>query len=105
MGRVSGVRVVPLEDVPPIELPGGSWRRVLLTGERVSSASALGFSSFAAHTETAMLSHETEELAYVVSGTGELRTDEGAVAYGPGSALYVPAGEWHAVANTGDEPC
>lgn len=104
MGRLGGVRVVRLEDVPPIELPGGSWSRVILTGDRVGSASALGFSSFAPHTATAMLSHETEELAYVLSGAGELRMDDGDVAYGQGSALYIPAGVWHSVANTGDDP-
>ena len=104
MGRLSGVRVVPLEDVPPIELPGGSWSRVLLTGERVASSSALGFSSFAVGTSTAMLSHATEELAYVLTGQGELRLDDGAVPYGAGSALFIPAGVWHAVANTGAEP-
>lgn len=104
MGRLSGVRVVTLEDVPPIELPGGSWSRVLLNGERVASSSALGFSSFAAGTSTAMLSHATEELAYVLTGRGELRLDEEAVPYAAGSALYIPARVWHAVANTGDEP-
>ena len=74
---MSGVRVVPLEDVPPIELPGGSWSRVILTGERVGSSTALGFSSFAAGTSTAMLSHATDELAYVLTGQGELRLDDG----------------------------
>lgn len=103
MGRLNGVRVVPLEDVPPIELPGGSWSRVLLTGERVASSSALGFSSFAAGTSTAMLSHATEELAYVLTGRGELRLDQDTVPYWAGSALFIPAGVWHAVANTGDE--
>lgn len=104
MGRLDGVRAVPLEDVEPIELPGGSWSRVMLTGQRVGSASALGFSSFAAHTATAMLSHETEELAYVLSGHGELRLEGAVVPYGPDTALYIPAGVWHVVANTGDEP-
>lgn len=104
MGRLRGVRVVPLEEVPPIELPGGSWSRVLLTGDRVGSTTALGFSSFAAGTSTAMLSHSTEELAYVLTGVGELRLDEEVVPYGAGSALFIPAGVWHAVANTGDEP-
>lgn len=75
----------------------------MLTGERVGSETALGVSSFAPRTATAMLSHETEELAYVVSGQGELRMEDGVVPYGPGSALYVPAGVWHAVVNTGDE--
>ena len=76
----------------------------MLTGDRVGSSSALGFSSFAPGTATAMLAHETEELAYVVSGHGELRMDDGSVSYGPGSALYVPAGVWHAVVNSGPEP-
>jgi mannose-6-phosphate isomerase-like protein (cupin superfamily) len=104
VGRLAGgVRVVAIDDVPPIDLPGGSWSRVILTGARVGSASALGFSSFAPHTATAMLSHQTEELAYVLSGYGELRMDDGIVAFGPGSALYIPSSVWHAVANTGDE--
>ena len=59
--------VVPLEEVPPIELPGGSWSRVILTGDRVGAATTLGFSSFAVGTATAMLSHATEELAYVLT--------------------------------------
>jgi quercetin dioxygenase-like cupin family protein len=104
MGRLSGVRVVELEEVAPVALPGGSWSRVLLTGDRVASTSALGFSSFAAGTSTAMLSHATEELAYVLTGHGELRLDDEAVPYAAGAALYIPAGVWHAVANTGSEP-
>ena len=76
----------------------------MLTGERVGSGTALGFSSFAPHTATAMLSHQTEELAYVVSGAGELRMDDGVASYRAGDTLYVPAGVWHAVAVTSDEP-
>jgi quercetin dioxygenase-like cupin family protein len=104
MSGSGGVRVVPLDDVPPIDLPGGSWSRVILTGERVGSATALGVSSFAPGTSTAMLSHVTEELAYVLSGAGELRLEDEVVPYVGGSALYIPAGVWHAVANTGTEP-
>ena len=105
MDSVGGVRVVPLTDVPPIDLPGGSWSRVILTGDRVGSATALGVSSFAPGTATAMLSHATEELAYVLSGHGELRLDDGTVVpYTAGSALYIPARVWHAVVNTGSEP-
>ena len=99
-----GVAVVTQADVPPIALPGGSWSRVMLTGERVGAATALGVSSFAAGTSTAMLSHATEELAYVVTGSGELRLDGDVVPYTAGSALYIPAGVWHSVVNTGNEP-
>jgi quercetin dioxygenase-like cupin family protein len=55
-------------------------------------------------TSTAMLSHATEELAYVLAGRGELRLDDETVPYDAGSALFIPAGVWHAVANTGEEP-
>ncbi len=101
---MSGVQVVRLEDVPPVDLPGGSWSRVLLSAERVGSSSALGFSSFAAGSRTAVLRHVTEELAYVVAGEGELRLDGDPVRYRAGSALFIPAGVWHAVVNTGDGP-
>jgi quercetin dioxygenase-like cupin family protein len=102
--RLHGVSVVALEDVAPVELPGGSWSRVLLNGERAGATTALGFSSFAPHTATAMLSHQTEELAYVLSGRGELRLDDDTVRYASGSALYIPARVWHAVVNPHDEP-
>lgn len=102
--RPEGVAVIAVADVPPIDLPGGSWSRLLLTGEGVGAATTLGCSSFAPGTSTAMLSHATEELAYVMSGRGELRMEGTVVPYAAGQALFIPAGVWHAVANTGEEP-
>lgn len=104
MGRLSGVAIVRMGDVPQVELPGGSWSRVLLTGERVASATTLGYSSFAAGTSTEMLSHATEELAYVLTGRGKLRLDGEDVPYAAGSAIFIPAGVWHAVTNIGSQP-
>jgi quercetin dioxygenase-like cupin family protein len=65
--------------------------------------SSLGYSVFTPGTELTPVRHETEEFAYVVAGTGELRLDDGSVAFGAGDALHIPAGLWHAVANTGEE--
>ena len=93
------VEIVNLVDVEPIELPKGSWSRMLAKGER----SSLGYSVFTPGTELQPVCHETEEVAYVVSGTGELRLDDGAVAFGEGDAMRIPAGVWHAVVNTGAE--
>jgi quercetin dioxygenase-like cupin family protein len=110
VGRVGGsgterrVRVVRLEDVTPVDLPGGSWSRVLLTAGRVGSDTTLGFSSFAPGSATAMLSHATDELAHVVGGRGELWLEDEVVPYAAGAALFIPAGAWHAVVNTGPEP-
>lgn len=95
----ASVGIVNLAEVEPIELPHGSWSRMVAKGER----SSLGYSVFTPGTELQPVCHETEEVAYVVSGTGELRLDDGAVAFREGDALHIPAGLWHAVANTGEE--
>jgi len=100
---MSGVRTVTLEDVEPIPLPGGSWSRMLLTDKTLEgNASSLGYSVFTPGTVTAMVCHETEEVAYVLSGSGELRVEGAeAVPFAGGQGVFIPAGIWHAVANTG----
>jgi quercetin dioxygenase-like cupin family protein len=100
---VGAVTTVSLEDVEAIELPQGSWSRMLVTDAHVeSNSSSLGYSVFTPGTVLAPVRHETEELAYVVSGAGELRLDDGAVPFREGDAVHIPARVWHAVANTGD---
>jgi quercetin dioxygenase-like cupin family protein len=101
---MSAVTVVGLNDVEPIELPGGSWSRMVLNDKSLSGNTAsLGYSVFTPGCVTAMVSHETEEVAYVLSGSGELRLDGESVPFAAGQGLFVPAGVWHAVANTGQE--
>lgn len=103
MGAVS-VQVVRLAEVEPIELPQGSWSRMLVTKGRVEGNTAsLGYSVFTPGTVLAAVCHEAEEVAYVVDGTGELRLDGETVPFARGDALFIPPGAWHAVANTGDE--
>ena len=96
---MGAVTVVGLGDVEPIELPRGSWSKMLAHG----GGSSLGYSVFTPGTELAPVKHETEEVAYVVAGSGELRLDGEAVEFRAGDALHIPAGVWHAVANTGAE--
>lgn len=104
MGAVTEVRAVALEDVPLIELPNGSWSRMVVTDESVSgNGASIGYSVFTPGTATDPVSHEADEVAYVLSGNGELRLDEGAVAFKAGDGLFIPANVWHAVVNTGDE--
>jgi len=101
---VGPVTVVRLGEVEPIELPGGSWSRMLVTGARVpDNRASLGYSVFTPGTVLQPVRHETEEVAYVVSGSGEIRLDDRSVPFREGDALHIPAGVWHAVANTGDE--
>jgi putative monooxygenase len=98
------VAVITLGDVPPVELPGGSWSRVLVADKTVGgNVSALGYSVFKPGTSTADLSHEVEELAYIVSGSGVIRLETRDVPVVAGQALYVPARLWHTVMNPGAE--
>ena len=98
------VSVITLADVAPVELAGGSWSRVLVSGKTVGgNASAIGYSVFKPGTSTADLSHETEELAYIVSGRGVIRLSRKDVPVAAGQALYVPAKVWHTVVNEGGE--
>lgn len=107
MGAVSGrreVRLVHLDQVEKVPLPGNSWSRMLITHRTAGdNAASLGYSVFTPGTALSMVSHQVEEVALVVSGRGELRVEGGAVAFAPGDALFIPPHTWHAVANTGPE--
>ena len=102
--EAAAVRTVRLDDVEPIPLPGGSWSRMVLNDKSLrGNTASLGYSVFTRGCVTAMVAHETEEVAYVLSGSGELRLDGESVPFAAGQGLFVPAGIWHAVANTGEE--
>jgi quercetin dioxygenase-like cupin family protein len=45
----------------------------------------------------------TEETQYIISGTGELRMEDGKHAVGPGSVFVLPANERHDLANVGTD--
>lgn len=100
----SDVTVVPIEAVEVISLPNGSWTKMLLTGETTEGIeSSLGYSVFTPGTELDLVSHEVEEVAYVVQGSGVLRTTGEPVAFSAGQAIHIQPNVWHAVVNTGDE--
>ncbi len=106
MGAVNEptITVVPLDAIVPIPLPNGSWSRMILTSESTPGiASSLGYSVFTPGTMTGMVAHSVEEVAYVISGSGELQTEDGSVPFTAHQALHIPPGLWHAVANTGAE--
>lgn len=101
---MGAVKVVRLDDVEPIPLPGGSWSRMVLNDKSLQgNAASLGYSVFRPGCVTAMVAHKAEEVALVLSGSGELRLDSENVPFAAGEGLFVPAGTWHAVANTGDQ--
>ena len=90
---MGSVAVVNVAEVDPIELPQGSWSRMLITADRADgNASSLGYSVFTPGTVLTPVKHETEEVAYVVAGSGELRLDGEAVPFREGDAVHIPAG-------------
>jgi quercetin dioxygenase-like cupin family protein len=101
---VSGAAVVSLSDVDPVELPMGSWSRLLVTERTVTgNVSTLGYSVFKPGLVAADLSHSVEELAFVVGGAGVIRLEDGQLEARAGQALFIPAQMWHTVVNDGDE--
>ncbi|MGH2858568.1 MAG: cupin domain-containing protein [Solirubrobacteraceae bacterium] len=102
---MGAVRRIALDDVEPIPLPGGSWSRMVLTDKTLDgNVASLGYSVFTPGCVTALVRHQTEEVAYVLSGSGELQLKDGeTVGFAAGDGVHIPAGIWHAVANTGDE--
>lgn len=101
---MSEVKAVALDEVQPVELPMDSWSRLLITEHTVEgNASCMGFSVFKPGFVAADLSHSVEELAYVVSGKGVIRLEEGSCEVAAGQAIHIPARVWHTVVNAGTE--
>ena len=101
---MSRAEVVSLYDVDPVELPMGSWSRLLVTERTVTgNVSTLGYSVFKPGLVAADLSHSVEELAFVVGGAGLIRLEDGQLEAHSGQALFIPARMWHTVVNDGDE--
>lgn len=99
----SGVTVVPLDLVNEIPLANGSWSKMVLTSDTVTgNVSSLGYSVFTPGTEMTMVSHTVEEVAYVVAGSGEIRTETAASPFAAGDAIHIAPHIWHAVVNTGN---
>lgn len=104
-----GAGVVGLADIEPVDLGPGSWSRVLVTDRTVpattgpGNSSCLGYSVFAPGLVTADLSHSVEELAFVISGSGQVRLPGRSLRVAAGQAIYIPAQLWHTVVNDGDE--
>lgn len=105
-GSLTDVIVVALDSVEAVDLPGGSWSRILIDANlSPTSGTTFGYSVFQPGTATDHMSHVVEELAYVVSGSGFLQLPDRRVAVGAKQACHIPAGIWHAVVNdSADDP-
>jgi mannose-6-phosphate isomerase-like protein (cupin superfamily) len=96
------VTLVRLAELPRTDNGEGSWATTLLSATTADTeAICMGYARFAPGAVSPPLLHATEELMFVVAGTGELRTDSRAVPFTAGDALRIPPRTWHWVANSG----
>ncbi|HVB51398.1 MAG TPA: cupin domain-containing protein [Acidimicrobiales bacterium] len=96
--------MIGLDEIAPIDLGNHSWSRVIVNATTVhDNCSALGYSVFAPGLVTSDLSHSTEELAFVVSGSGRIRLEDDEIAVTTHDAIFIPAGAWHTIVVDGDE--
>jgi mannose-6-phosphate isomerase-like protein (cupin superfamily) len=47
---------------------------------------------------------ETEEIYFVLAGSGEMELEGERAQVGPGDAVPIPSGAWHQIRNNGEEP-
>ena len=97
------VTVVDLSGGKRTDLPNGSFVCELVSGPLSGATSTtLGFSTWKAGTLSRQLVHETDELAYIVSGEGKLSVGAELIPFRAGQALLIPAGVPHGLVNDSD---
>jgi quercetin dioxygenase-like cupin family protein len=99
------LRAVERRDARTLDLPGRQWA-LLLGPENVGAKNAtLGFSVFPGGSAPPGHVHPAEEeMIYVVSGRGQLVSNDLTVTLVPGSAVYIPPGVEHATVADEGEP-
>ena len=94
------IKVIRTDDVARKELGGGSWAKELLTETTVNTKKTmLGISVFKPGADTALMTHEEEELCYILHGNGIIEYDKEQIRVTEGVALYIPPGAVHKVKN------
>ncbi len=105
------MKIIRYQDVDSIESEKVGIREAKGLGVRPligKGDGAVNFSMSALELErgghTPEHSHEREEQLFVVSGSGDLKTNEGSYNLGPGTAVFFPSNEPHQVINSGSVP-
>jgi quercetin dioxygenase-like cupin family protein len=104
--RNSKMRVVPFDDGDKVDLGQGSFSNLILTHATLKgdNKNMMGYSVFAPGTDTKQKIHlRAEELAYVLSGSGNITVENKLFPFRAGDSLYIPAGVPHGVRNNGKE--
>jgi mannose-6-phosphate isomerase-like protein (cupin superfamily) len=92
------MRVRSYSDAEPFVTADGSLIRELLRGEQQSLAEAM----LAPGQATQRHYHAaSEELYYLLAGTGEMEVDGERTRVAPGDGILIPPGGWHEIRNDG----
>ncbi|HMN97975.1 MAG TPA: cupin domain-containing protein [Miltoncostaeaceae bacterium] len=94
------------DDAEPFVTNDGSLIRSLLDRSNAPVANqSLAEATIGAGESTTRHHHRmSEEIYYLVEGTGEMELDGAVATVGPGDAILIPPGSWHAIRATGDGP-
>jgi quercetin dioxygenase-like cupin family protein len=97
------ISVVDLSEGRRTDLADGSWVCELVSGPLNGARTTMGFSTWKPGASTKQLVHETEEMAFIVSGEGKLSIGDKFVSYKAGQGVLIPAGVPHGVVNDSDQ--
>ena len=98
------MKIVNLRDARVLRTPHGSEIRPLVdrTTSEITRCSVAEERLPPGRAVTPHFHLETEEVYYVLEGTGEMTIGGERAAVGPGDAIFIPRGERHSLRNTGD---
>lgn len=93
------------QEVPAVALPGRDHKMIIGPGRFGNAQNmAFGLADFPAHRHAPPHVHEaSEEILYVLSGTGEFYFDGRPEPVQAGTCIYVPPGVTHSINNLGDD--
>jgi quercetin dioxygenase-like cupin family protein len=94
----STMRIVHASEIPALPLGQVGSQRVLLGAPRADGSPLLmGISHVHPERTSPLIEHDSAEIAYVLSGTGWMVTDESEHPFAPGDAILIEQGCWHAI--------
>ncbi len=106
MQKVGNGFIVYDDDVETLQF---DWGRInILSSAGLTGAEHFSFGIAQSLPGTGHSKHNhpgAEEIIYILSGEGEhVMDDQPPVKIKPGACIYIPAGEYHSTANTGNSP-
>src|SRR4030042_6703483 len=94
------ISVVDMSEGKRTALPDGSWVCELVSGPlNGAERTCMGFSTWMPGASTKQMVHETEEMAFIVSGKGKLSVGDQFASYKAGQGVLIPAGVPQGVGN------